>query len=147
VGSLLNPRDGDDKSDHLRQWYIPSPKFSRSHCLLSSKADAPICIHPGFVGDMDDLRNLASEMGYATPQISCPGVVHRGVDLVADEEREHVIGEDLAQTQAQGQIGHRLPGPGQRIQPLPVNDDVERPPPSADLLSQPAPATAWPSAP
>ena len=61
------------------------------------------------MGDVDDLRNFASETLYRVCEIFCSIVVHRGVDLVSDEEREHIIGEHLPQSQAQGQVGHRLP--------------------------------------
>jgi hypothetical protein len=80
-------------------------------------------------------------------EIFCTILVHRGVDLVTDEHTQDVVSEDLAQAQPQGQIGHRLAGARQRIEPLPIHDNVEfpcrRPPPSADL---PRPATARPRA-
>ena len=67
-----------------------------------------------------DLGDFACETVYTVAKTFRTIVIHRSVDLVADEQREHVVSEDLAQAQVQGQIRHRLPGPGQLIKALPI---------------------------
>jgi hypothetical protein len=57
---------------------------------------------------------------YTVVQISGSIVVHRGVDLISDEDREHIVGEHLPQSQAQGQVGH----PGAASWPLGPNSQV-----------------------
>jgi hypothetical protein len=50
------------------------------------------------MGNQDDLCDFASETVDTLSEIFYAILIHRGVDLVADEEREHVIGEDRSST-------------------------------------------------
>jgi hypothetical protein len=115
------------------------------HPFSVPEVNAPIGVDLGFVGDEDDLRDSIYESDYTLAQVFCPGVVHGGVDLVADEDREHVVGQDLTQANAQGEVGDRLAGAGQGVETLPVDQNIEvlvdRDPvalPAGHLRDQPA---------
>ena len=48
------------------------------------------------VGDQDYLADQISQAAKALSSVGSALVVHRGVNLISDEHREHAIGQDLA---------------------------------------------------